>query len=454
MLRKNSLVLLAVLCCPTLAYAEEPPLTQSITRIRAAIHKDYRGMLREKGGAFAHPFITPGSEQYADILWDWDSWLSNVALRQILLEVGSDEDRQEALPYEQGSVLNYLDYGGMDGWVPIILTRNSPSRKELKARTQIYDTNMHKPCLAQHAAFLTQLNGGDAEWLRNRLYNLQAFVNKYKNHQRHKATGLYYWNDDTAIGVDNDPATYMRPPKSSGSIYLNCLMYKELRALAYLCERLNMSEIATLYQRDADELKESIQKHCWDERDGFFYSVDLNLLPFEAKPFSGDPRLILHSGYPRDYDCLIQRLGVWSGFLALWAGVATPEQATRIVNEHFKNTETFNAPYGVRTLSKLEKMYNVRASGNPSLWSGPIWGVSNYMVFRGLVDYGFKAEARELAEKTIRLFGRDLERFGALHEYYLPESGEPVLNRGFQNWNYLVLNMAAWYEGKPVVREF
>lgn len=29
-----------------------------------------------------------------------------------------------------------------------------------------------------------------------------------------------------------------------------------------------------------------------------------------------------------------------------------------------------------------------------------------------------------------------------------------MLNRGFQNWNYLVLNMAAWYEGRPVAREF
>jgi putative isomerase len=99
-------------------------------------------------------------------------------------------------------------------------------------------------------------------------------------------------------------------------------------------------------------------------------------------------------------------------------------------------------------------MYNVRASGNPSLWTGPIWGISNYVVFSGLVEYGFDVEARELAQKTIVLFGRDFERFGALHEYYLPESGEPVLNKGFQNWNYLVLNMAAWLEGKERVREF
>jgi putative isomerase len=164
--------------------------------------------------------------------------------------------------------------------------------------------------------------------------------------------------------------------------------------------------------------------------------------------------LVLHSGFPRTYDCLIQRLGGWSGFLALWAGIATPEQAGRMVREHLNNEKTFAAPYGVRTLSKMEKMYSVRASNNPSNWLGPIWGVSNYMVFRGLVQYGFDAEARELAGKTVRLFGTDFRKNGALHEYYEPETGEPILNKGFQNWNYLVTNMLAWLEKRTVVAEF
>ena len=59
-----------------------------------------------------------------------------------------------------------------------------------------------------------------------------------------------------------------------------------------------------------------------------------------------------------------------------------------------------------------------------------------------------------MALKTIYLFGRDLERFGVLHEYYEPENGEPVLNPGFQNWNYLVLNMIAWMEGEELIKEF
>jgi putative isomerase len=125
-----------------------------------------------------------------------------------------------------------------------------------------------------------------------------------------------------------------------------------------------------------------------------------------------------------------------------------------MVRQHLLDPRTFCAPFGVRTLSRLEAMYNLRGSSNPSSWLGPIWGVANYLTFRGLVRYGLDAEARELADKTIRLFGQDLERHGTLHEYYQPENGEPILHPGFQNWNYLVLNMLAWLEGKPCVAEF
>jgi putative isomerase len=273
-------------------------------------------------------------------------------------------------------------------------------------------------------------------------------------HHRNKLTGLYFWQDDRAIGVDNDPSTFSRPRQSSGSIYLNCLMYKELLSMAYLAECLDLPDLSKQFTGFAEELKTAVQKHCWDERDGFYYSVDLNLVQQKDEPTENSGNFILHSGAPRDYNCLIQRIGVWSGFLAMWSGIATPEQAKRMVGEHYSNPKTFNAPYGVRTLSKMEKMYSSLATGNPSNWLGPVWGISNYMVFRGMAEYGFEREAKDLAKKTIILFGKDFERFGALHEYYVPETGEPMLNKGFQNWNYLVLNMCAYMEAKPVIKEF
>jgi len=450
-----------LLICTLLAMAQLPERDkENIEKYkkicREFIYKDMKGMYREPGGALKFPFLAPGSNQYLDMLWDWDSWLSNIALRQILLEHGTDKDRNDALKYEQGCVLNSLSYGGMEGWIPIWIERNAPSREEMLKTRNPWKSNMHKPTLAQHAAFIVRNMNGNAEWLREDFYKLQAFVSMYLNFHRHQATGLMYWQTDQAIGVDNDPSTFYRPQGSSGSIFLNALMYKELLAMEYLASCLNMPEIAITFKKEATSLSNKIREHCWDPRDGFYYSVDLNLLPVEKPAIDGlqPGQLFFHVGQPRTYDCLIQRFSVWSGFMTLWAGIATPEEAKIIVKNHYLNTSSFNAPAGVRTLSPQEKMYNLRASGNPSSWQGPIWINVNYLVFKGLVKYGFTEEAKELAEKTIVLLGRDYERFGALHEYYLPENGEPVLNKGFQNWNLLVLNMAAWLDGKPVIEEF
>ena len=454
MIKKIILLILAILVNFFSAQSQEKDaVSDYISIIKSNIYKDYKGMYRKGGGSLVYPFLTPGSNQYDNVLWDWDSWLSNIALRQILSDIGSQKDKQEAIKYEQGCVLNFLHYGDWDGYLPIVIWEDSKPR-DIRPEN-IYNVNMHKPVLAQHAAFITQTNDGDAEWLREKFYHLQAFVNNYKSHHRNQATGLYYWQNDVAIGVDNDPSTFFRPDKSSASIYLNCLMYKELEAMVYLAKQLNQSAIGVEFANDALALKAAIQKNCWDERDGFFYSVDLNLKPVDNHQDTTLGRsFIIHSGYPRDYDCLIQRIGVWSGFLALWAGIATPEQADRMVKEHYSNTKTFNAASGVRTLSKMEKMYSLRASANPSNWRGPVWGISNYMVFKGLEKYGYKKEASELAEKTIKMFGKDFKKNGALHEYYEPETGEPLLNKGFQNWNYLVLNMIAWLENKKTVAEF
>ena len=430
-------------------------LEKYIGLIKEYVYGNYQGMFRDAGGAFAHPFLTPGSEQYADVLWDWDSWTSNVAVRQILLDRGDEAERERARAYERGCVKNFLAYGGMNGWIPTVIGRDAPGRDAMMAARnggRIYGMNMHKPCLAQHAAFLTKQDGGDAEWLREDegFYFLQCFVDAYFDHYRHRVTGLHFWADDKGGGVDNDPTSFYRPPKSCASIYLNTLMLKEYEAIIYLAKQLGFVEIAGNFERDREKLAAAVREHLWDPRDGFYYSGDLNLLPYEEPEHPRDR----HPGGPRRYDSLIMRIGVWSGFMPMWAGFATAEEAARIVAENYHDERTYKAPFGVRTLSRQEKMYDVRASGNPSSWLGPIWGISNYMVFRGLVKYGFDDEARELAEKTIRLFGRDIERTGAMHEYYEPETGEPILNRGFQNWNMLVINMIGWLEGREVVEEF
>lgn len=394
---------------------------------------------RQPEGRLKFPYLVPGANCYESQLWDWDSWLTDIGIAQIMRDNNEDMDLYSEC--EKGCIRNFAINTDSEGRMPILIKPD-----EIMPSFETGDlTNLHKPCFAQHMAFITQKNGDNAEWAREYLPSAKRFIKYYFDNFRHESTGLFFWQDDFAIGVDNDPCTFFRPPRSSASIYLNCLMYKELKAMEYLQSCLGEND--DIYKTEADNLKNAINEHLWDERNGFYYSADLNLMPINKNK-------ALHSGMPRHWDCVIERIDVWSGFMAMWAGIADKKRAERMVHENMLDKRTFNAEYGVRTLSRLEKMYRIVESGNPSCWLGPIWGISNYMCFRALVNYGFKKEAAELAEKTITLHGRAIEKCGAMYEYYHPDTGEGVNNPGFQSWNFLVNNMIAWYEGKDVIKEF
>lgn len=407
-----------------------------IKLIKEYSQNTYEKMLRNPCGSIKHPFIVPGSQSYNNCLWDWDSWLTDIAVSQIMLDNQIDNDF--FIEYEKGSILNFLEHEFSNGAIPIVITSDFARDK--------FNTegNIHKPCLAQHIAFIIKKTG-ESEWIRPYICGLEKFISYYREHCMHKETGLYYWITDEMIGVDNDPCTFYRPDKSSASIYLNCLMYKELMAMSYIFQKLKLDD--EKYIKSANNIKNAINEHLWDERNGFYYSADINLRPIDIKEN-------LHSGAPRHWHCLIQRIDVWSGIMAMWAGIATKEQAERMVYENVMNQNTFWARYGICTLSKLEKMYCIKKTGNPSCWLGPIWGISNWMCFKGLMDYGFGKPARELAKKTIILFGRDIQKCGEMHEYYHPDTGEGVNNQGFQNWNLLVNNMIAYIEERTVITEF
>ena len=383
--------------------------------------KNYTQMLREPDGLLNHKFIVPGS-CYANSLWDWDSWLTDIALKNV-----KGTDKNALADYQKGCIMNFLDHQDDKGRLHITIMPGGT----LPDLNYPVPSNVHKPCLAQHALFISE-NIGDFSWLAGYFEKMEKFIDYYYRDQRHES-GLFIWIDDVAIGVDNDPSTFYRPKRSSASIYLNCLMYMELKAMAKISKNLHYNEKSAKYSKLAEELRDTVRRELWDERDGFYYSGDVNLVPI-------DPDFWLHSGCPRHWSVLIQRIDCWSGFMAMWAGIATKEQAERMV-KRYRDKKTFNAPYGVRTLGKQEKQYLIVKSGNPSCWLGPIWGVSNWMVYEGLRNYGYDKDADELAMKHLKMLGKDIEKNGELHEYYDPETGVGVNNPGFQNWNLLGILM-------------
>ena len=110
-----------------------------------------------------------------------------------------------------------------------------------------------------------------------------------------------------------------------------------------------------------------------------------------------------------------------------------------MANKHLTDPAVM-ANYGVRTVASDEIFYNLEKTSNPSNWLGAIWMVVNYCVYKGLQNYNLPA-AEDLADRSIRLLGENLEKSGAMYESYLPDTGEPCLYPNFFNWNVLVLEM-------------
>ena len=395
-----------------------------------------------------HPFVDPGS-QYAGNLWDWDSFWAVYALFNLADGSGDEERRSRYLLHAKGNVRNFLDYQMEDGYIPMMVATldqhaGLPEPYLIHKRKEGFVTNMHKPFLCQQIALIGGF-GGDYEWMRDDYPKLEKYFECYDSGYYNENCGLYVWADDIMIGMDNDPATFGRPKYSTANVFLNAFMVSELKAMAEIAGRLGKPDRAEHYSAKADSLTQAIQAECWDPRDKFFYSVDVDI---KTRHFDW-----FHRGLGVFWKTLPIKIRAWTGFIPLWAGVGNASQAAHLADDHYADKNTFNSPYGVTTLAQDEKMFDCSATNNPSNWLGPIWIVASYVVFRGLMNYGYRTEARELCEKTVLLLGQDLERTGVLHEYYVPGTGEPVMNGGFLNWNLLVVNMMDELAGKPPMCE-
>jgi hypothetical protein len=104
-------------------------------------------------------------------------------------------------------------------------------------------------------------------------------------------------------------------------------------------------------------------------------------------------------------------------FAPLFAGLASKEQAARLVAEHFDNPNEYapseNSIYRLPSAAKNEPGYSPLR-----YWCGPVWIHINWLVAEGLRRYGFIAQADALVRDSLALI-----RKSGFREYYDPRDG-------------------------------
>lgn len=187
---------------------------------------------------------------------------------------------------------------------------------------------------------------------------------------------------------------------------LSAMIVKEMRSLSSMAGYLGLKRDAKSWNKKASAISDLINERMWDNETGFYYSIDKSDHSF--KFMTRDlrrPEII--------------------GFLPLWANIASEERAEIIIKNYLLNPDKFWRKYGIPTLSADDEWFSPDVD-YCCKWNGPVWLLWNYMVYDGLLNYGYKKEADELADKMLLAVTTQLSKNNNFWESYSPDND--VLN--------------------------
>ena len=183
-------------------------------------------------------------------------------------------------------------------------------------------------------------------------------------------------------GMDDSPmfdeATYDATTYTINlnDVGLNSLYALDAECLSRIARILEKDDDATKFMAEYDRMKQLIQEKLWNEEDGIY----------ENRFWNGQFSKHLSP----------------TNFYPMFAGIATPEQAKRMVEQHLLNPKEFWGTYVAPSIARndagfLDQFY----------WRGDIWGPTNYMLYQAINRYKFDKVALEYAQKNYELFMND-----------------------------------------------
>ena len=152
-------------------------------------------------------------------------------------------------------------------------------------------------------------------------------------------------------------------------------------------------------------LKLLIQNRMFDKESGCFYDILL-----DGKGF-----------------CKVQGP---EGWIPLWAGAATQEQAEK-VKQMIMDSTKFATYIPFPTIAKDHPEFTPTADG---YWRGPVWLDQAYFAIKGLANYGYKKEAKIFINQLFNRLEGLKQRGKPIYENYNPLNGKG-LNAAHFSWS-------------------
>jgi hypothetical protein len=241
----------------------------------------------------------------------------------------------------------------------------------------------------------------DKKFLDEMYGSSRAFYDYYVKNRDSDGDGLCEWGGEAVLESVRDARVAVWDevgyPSNFDAVDLNSMLVKEERSLAAMAAELGRNKEAKAWTRKAEERSKKINAVMWDDSTGFYYNVDKKTNGFTFKK---------HNDLKRQEII---------GFLPMWAGIADKKQTDRLM-EKLMDPKKFWRKYGVPSLSADDSYYNPKG-----YWNGPVWVEWDYFIVRGLLDYGYTKEAKELTSRVAANMAAELKKNHNLWEFYSPD---------------------------------
>ncbi|HTX88097.1 MAG TPA: trehalase family glycosidase, partial [Bacteroidales bacterium] len=251
----------------------------------------------------------------------------------------------------------------------------------------------------------------DRAFLEEAYRSGRKFYEYYTARRDSNRNGLCEWGGDAELESVRDARVAVWDqagwPSNFEGPDLNSMLVAEAKALREMATILGYPKEAAGWENDANRRADLINRRLWDAETGFYYNVNRDNGSFTYRS-------------PGD----LKRKEI-IGFLPLWAGIADRDRAG-ILMKSLLDPQQFRRRYGIPTLSAQDKYYNPMG-----YWNGPVWVQWDWLVFRGLLDYGYRPEAEELAKRiTGQMIGR-LKSDHVFWEFYSPDDAQAGWNKTY-----------------------
>ena len=357
---------------------------------------------RSPAGNLKHAGLFPSYHyKWFHGFWAWDSWKHAAALAAYDPQLAKDQVK---------AMYDHLDE---NGFMPDVIYRDN-----LIEENNYRDT---KPPLSAWAVWKIYEADADKEFLKELFPKLEKQHQWWYTDRDHDKDGLaeYGSTDGTLIaakwesGMDNgvrfDRSKLLKNGEKAysldqESVDLNAYLYAEKLYLAKIAAVLELDNKIGEYENLAAALKAKIQNQFFDTKTGWFYDTSL------------------------DGNEFIKVRGS-EGWIPLFTEVASQEQAAHII-ETMMDPQHFNLKVPLQTLDATHPAFEP----DGGYWRGPNWLDQAYFGLIGLRNYGYEAEANELAYKLLHQAEGVLKSGKSIRENYNPVTGEGLEAQNF-SWS-------------------